>query len=106
LLTISAIGDGTVEVNGELYTEPISIESGTTLTINAVPVIYWQFDSWSGDIGGRDTPINITMNSNKNVYANFTEITDLQFTLTVAITGSGSVTVNNNTYPTQLVFDK
>lgn len=105
-LTITTAGSGSVQVNGEPYTQALTFAPQTIVTLDAEPQIYWNFDSWSGDIGGRDSHITITMNGTKAVTANFTEIPDLKFTLTVNITGNGSVTVNESEYVTSLIFDK
>jgi len=53
------------------------------------------FNHWDGDLSGSENPENITMDSNKTVIANFTEIEDEgdedEYTLTINVIGSGSV---------------
>jgi agmatine deiminase len=89
-LTTNTVGQGGVTLNppGGTYDE------GTVVTLTAVPAAGWQFDYWSGDLSGSQNPINITMNADKTVTANFSEVTVPQYTLTVNTVGQGSVTLN------------
>jgi PKD repeat protein len=68
-LTVNTVGQGSVTLNppGGVYDE------GTVVTLTAVPDTGWQFDNWSGDLGGSANPTTITMNSHKTVTANFSE---------------------------------
>jgi hypothetical protein len=68
------------------------------VTITAVPESGYNFESWSGDYTGSDNPLTITMDSNKNLTANFGE-GNIKYTLTVVVSPDdsyGSVTVNPN----------
>jgi len=47
---------------------------GTSLTFTTTPVNGYQFVSWSGDVTGTNPSITITMDSNKNIVANFSPI--------------------------------
>jgi len=105
-LTLEIIGEGSVKVNGESYVSPIEVDYGTKLSLDAIPEEYWNFDSWSGDQGGRDSHIEVSMNGNKTISATFTEITDQEFTLTINVIGSGLVEVNNVTYTEPTVYDR
>ena len=69
-LTVNTVGQGSVTLNppGGVYNE------GTVVTLTAVPDSGWQFDNWSGDLSGSTNPANITMNANKTVTANFSEV--------------------------------
>lgn len=51
-----------------------SYTSGTVVTITPVPASGWQFSGWSGDLSGNTNPASITMNANKSVTANFTQV--------------------------------
>ena len=44
--------------------------------LNATPDTGWSFSHWSGDHSGSDNPLNITMNSDKNITANFIDISE------------------------------
>jgi hypothetical protein len=61
---------GIVELNpqGGEYVE------GTTVTLTAVANSGWVFSGWGGDLSGDQNPVNIVMDSNKNVIVNFIEI--------------------------------
>jgi Zn-dependent metalloprotease/PKD repeat protein len=69
-LTVNIVGQGSVDLNppGGVY------DAGTVVTLTATADSGWQFDNWSGDLSTSDNPTTITMNSNKTVTANFTEI--------------------------------
>ncbi|MDB5210106.1 MAG: cell wall/surface repeat protein, partial [Sediminibacterium sp.] len=51
-----------------------SYDSGTTVILVATASLGYTFTSWSGDATGSTNPLTITMNSNKNIVANFTPI--------------------------------
>ncbi|MEW6619684.1 MAG: right-handed parallel beta-helix repeat-containing protein [bacterium] len=67
---------------------------GQEVTLTANPYSGYQFDFWSGDVSGNTNPIKITMNSNKNITANFKQITQIStvYVSTIGddITGDGS----------------
>jgi uncharacterized repeat protein (TIGR02543 family) len=89
-LTTNAV-NGTVTPNGGTF------EANSQVTLNAAPNAGYRFVNWTGDITGTNSSVTITMNSNKNVTANFAANT---FTINATagqngtITPSGSVTVN------------
>jgi uncharacterized repeat protein (TIGR02543 family) len=84
-LTVNTSGQGSVSLNpsGGTYA------AGTVVTLTAAPDSGWQFDGWSGDLSGSTNPATITMNSNKTVTANFSEV---GATGTVGITSAYSST--------------
>jgi len=88
-LTIIIEGNGTVNKNPNQTQYP----PGTIVQLTAIPDIGWIFSHWSGDLSGNSNPTTITMNSNKIVYANFSQN---EYTLTVTIVGSGIVNKNPN----------
>jgi len=69
-LTINA-GTG-----GTTYPEPGSYthDSGTEVSVKAVPSSGYQFSGWTGDASGTSNPITITMDSDKSITANFSAI--------------------------------
>lgn len=89
-LTTGSIGSGTIDLSpsGGTYDE------GTTVTLTAIPDQGWQFDGWSGDLSGTTNPVNLLMNSNKNVTALFSMTTSQQFTVSTTANGSGSIILN------------
>ncbi len=66
-VAIDPPGGGSVTLNptGGNY------KSGVIVTLTANPAEGYEFGSWSGDLSGSDNPKMITMNSNKDVTANF-----------------------------------
>jgi len=93
-LSVSVIsGQGSVSPAGGTYDE------GTIVSVSATPATGWQFDGWNGDLTGSANPTNITMDSDKSVYATFSEIPPVEYTLNINTTGSGTVTVNPETGP-------
>ena len=87
-LDIDTVGFGgvTLDPPGGIYDE------GTIVTLSGTPDAGHRFDAWSGDLESTDNPETITMDSDKVVTANFSEIP--QYTLTVNTSGFGSVTLN------------
>jgi uncharacterized repeat protein (TIGR02543 family) len=72
--------------------------SGAEVVLTATPATGYEFTSWSGDATGSDNPLTVTMNSNKNITANFSLIVTA-FTLNVtAQNGSVSKNPDNVTY--------
>jgi uncharacterized repeat protein (TIGR02543 family) len=86
-LNVTTVGSGSVNLNnsGPYY-------YGDVVELTAVPVAGWSFQSWSGDLLGSASPTTIVINGNKAVTATFTRNV---YTLTVTVTGSGSVDRNN-----------
>lgn len=51
-----------------------SYEEGETVTVTANPEDGWEFGEWSGDISGTENPIEITIDSDLNLVADFEEL--------------------------------
>jgi len=62
-----------------------------TVTLTANPNTGWTFSHWTGGLTGSVNPDTITMDTDKTVTAVFTQN---QYTLTITVIGSGSVTKN------------
>jgi uncharacterized repeat protein (TIGR02543 family) len=92
-LDLTGVGSGSVTVNGTPQSLPWSgsFAWGTVVTLEAVPAAGWQFDNWSGDLAGSANPDTITMDADKSVTANFSQIFH---TLDLTGVGTGSVTVD------------
>jgi uncharacterized repeat protein (TIGR02543 family) len=69
-LTIAAGTGGTTNPSPGTYTH----DSGTQVSITAIPNSGYQFSGWSGDASGTTNPITITVDNDKSVTANFTAI--------------------------------
>jgi len=65
----------TMVVDGNGSTSPsagsCTYDVGDVVNIRAIAEMGWLFDSWSGDLSGSTNPADITMDSHKNVTANF-----------------------------------
>lgn len=71
---------------------------GDKVTLTATPANGYEFSSWGGDANGSVNPLSVTMDSNKNITANFTPI-ETTFTLNVtAQNGTVSKSPNQQTY--------
>jgi len=81
-LTITIEGNGTVEVEGEAYFEPVSFEEGGQVNLEALAAEGWLFEGWSGDLVSEDQQIMITMDGDKTITATFVEET-VYYTLTL-----------------------
>jgi peptidoglycan/xylan/chitin deacetylase (PgdA/CDA1 family) len=88
-LTVNVTGSGSVVKNPD----KAQYNSGDVVQLTAVPSTGWSFSGWSGDLMGSTNPTSITMNANKTVIATFVQA-PVQYTLTVNVTGSGSVVKN------------
>jgi len=69
-LTIASGSGGTINPSPGSYT----YDTGTQVTVTATANTGYQFSSWSGDASGTTNPITITMDGDKSITANFTQI--------------------------------
>jgi hypothetical protein len=76
-LSININGSGSIEVNGENYTQPINAILGATLNLEAIASEGWQFDGWTGDLVSPIATQVVVMNSNMAINATFSEITGI-----------------------------
>ena len=85
-LTVNA-ANGTVTKNPD----QANYNHGTTVQLTATPATGYTFTGWSGDATGSTNPLTVTMNSNKNITANFA-INTFTVTLSAAPAAGGIVT--------------
>jgi uncharacterized repeat protein (TIGR02543 family) len=94
-INISPANSGTVTKNPDkasyCYNEQV------TLTAN--PNSGYNFSSWSGADSSSGTTAQVTMSSNKTVTATFIQTPVVNYTLSLAKTGNGSVKVNSTAPP-------
>jgi len=83
-LTIAVNGQGTTNPSAGTHT----YEEGKSLTISETPSSGWKFDGWSGDATGNNAIISITIDGEKDITANFSQIS---YTLTIAVNGQGTI---------------
>jgi len=90
-ITINPAGSGSVSPIHGYYSE------GAQVTLTATPASSYEFVSWSGDASGTSPTVTITMNSNKDVTANFRVI---QYTLATSVSPpeGGSISPSSGSY--------
>jgi len=101
-LTVNVSGNGDVKVNDVApgaYPAEYTFACATEVGLEAVPDAGWQFDGWSGDLGGDTNPTSINMDGDKSVTATFTEEGVTQYDLTMEEVGNGTTTPADGTYP-------
>lgn len=81
--SVSPVGAGTVFPSEGTYKE------GSSVTLNATPKGEYLFDRWSGDASGTSSSINIQVDGNKNVVANFVL---RKYELLLSVVGEGEIT--------------
>jgi hypothetical protein len=84
-LTIIVSGSGSVTKNPDKTT----YQYGDVVQLTALPSSGWSFSAWSGDLTGSTNPVSITIDANKSVTANFTELSLV--TLTINQTTGGTI---------------
>jgi hypothetical protein len=98
-ITVAVAGEGSVLVNGVIYTTPVTVIEGTLLTLSAVGDPGWLFDGWTGDIVSALPTIEVMMDQEVYLVATFIEdVTPVYYTLTIDIIGMGTVTVEGQPY--------
>jgi len=86
-LNVSTNGDGMVEIQPEK--EEYEPEEEVTLIADSDD--HSTFTGWTGDVGSYEKEIDIVMDENKSVTANFE---DIYYTLNVDVDGEGSVDID------------
>ncbi len=73
IVGVDPAGSGTVRLSppGGRY------DPGTAVTMTAIANSGWAFSGWSGDLSGSENPVNVTINNDQSVTANFLMDTDL-----------------------------
>ena len=87
-LSVDEDGQGEVEIDPD----EDEYDHSTYVNLEAIPEEGWEFVEWTGDYGGEDEVITITMDEDKEVTAVFEEIP--AYELTVEIEGAGEVEVD------------
>ncbi len=86
-LTISVTGSGTTNPTPG----PHTYSKNTVVSVTAINNTQgWVFDHWTGAATGSANPVSITMNANKSLTAVFVYQAPVTYTLTMAVSGSGS----------------
>ena len=92
-VAVTINGAGEVNRNPALAAYP----NGATVTLTATPSNGWMFTAWGGDAAGGGNPLNLLMDADKSVVANFALIP--LYPLTVMVSGAGSVEPSGGNFP-------
>ena len=79
--------------NGGTVSGAGSYSDGATASLTATPSAGWTFVNWTGDLTGTANPATITMNTNKNVTAVFTQT---GFTIAASAGANGTISPAGN----------
>ncbi|HYG35916.1 MAG TPA: immunoglobulin domain-containing protein, partial [Clostridia bacterium] len=94
--TAAAVYTLTVQTNGAglVNRNPIydAYPEGAVVTLTAVPDAGWGFSSWTGDATGQANPLNVSMDQNKVITANFELLPVYQ--LSLVTNGLGSIVMD------------
>lgn len=79
LVEVNAVSSFTLTItsaNGTVTKNPDKAEynPGEIVELTADPDPGYKFDSWSGDITSTSNPVNVTMDSDKSITANYTQV--------------------------------
>lgn len=92
MLATSVVGNGAVTLdpvqpaNGYLVNE--------TVSLLATAAAGYKFDFWTGDASGTVNPVDVTMDADKAVVANFSPIAAVNYTVTVTPSVGGTVVLD------------
>jgi hypothetical protein len=77
------------------YPATYDFENGTYVNLEAIPASGYLFNGWSGDLSDNTNPTTIVIDCNKRIIASFSQV---MHTLTLQVSGSGSITPTMGTY--------
>lgn len=80
-LTLTIEGQGTVLINDDLYSEPITLAHGLQVNLEALAADGWRFDQWLGDYTGTSNLVSFVFDNEKSITAQFSEVTSTGLTL-------------------------
>ncbi len=86
-LSINLVGSGTVNMDPLQAT----YHYGDIVQLSAIPEAGWSFGAWTGDLTDSADLVNLTITGNMVVTATFVQN---EYTLSVSVSGMGSVAVN------------
>jgi subtilisin family serine protease len=93
-LNLSISGNGSVEVDGIVYTGDVSYPEGSIVNLQAIAPAGSSFYVWEGDITGSTNPVNLLMNSPKTVTAKFLETATSTYNQGDIATDDGFISVS------------
>lgn len=90
-LTVDSTEGGSVDVPGE---GTFICDAGRVVDMKAIPTSGYRFVNWTGDVDTINNPnaasTTITMDGDYSITANFEQTAATYYTLTIAVSGSGS----------------
>ncbi|MFC1968574.1 InlB B-repeat-containing protein [Chloroflexota bacterium] len=89
-MEVSPVGSGTVKIDDdfpEAYPADLTVDSGKSVAVVAVPASGYIFSGWSGDLTGTVNPAEISMTCAKKITASFSRTSQ---PVTLVVQGSGS----------------
>ncbi|MGM0381178.1 MAG: InlB B-repeat-containing protein [bacterium] len=97
VLNLNPDDGGQVTINGDTKTSSgtFTYDAEEELDLVAEPGTHWNFDGWSGDKSSSDTTIQLEMDGNKELDADFNR-KEYSLDLTVDPAGEGEVVVDGN----------
>jgi len=93
-LATSVVGEGSVAATPEQPVNGYLVNETVSLLATAAPG--YKFDFWSGDATGTVNPVNVVMDADKAVVANFSPVSLVNYTVTVNPSIGGVVTLDPN----------
>lgn len=81
--------NGTVEI----VPNQLTYNFGDTVLLNPIPAPGYEFSSWSGDATGNNDPLNVLMDADKNITANFSIIPPAACTPAVDLGTAGNYAI-------------
>lgn len=99
-LTVTIEGEGTV--TEQVVVQPGQYDYQTQVKLTAVPKEGWEFTSWGAGIGSTTNPINVTVDSDKDISVVFSR---KKFNLIVTVNGDGTFTEEIVVQPGQYDYE-
>jgi uncharacterized repeat protein (TIGR02543 family) len=85
-------GSGAINCGGGASICSANFAAGATVSLVATPAVGATFTGWTGACGGSATTCTVSMTQSRSVTATFSGAAGTGFTLSVSVTGNGTVT--------------
>ncbi|MDG5799009.1 YDG domain-containing protein [Marinilabiliaceae bacterium ANBcel2] len=77
-LTIDVEGEGSVEVNGNSYSETMTFEDGSVISLEAIASEGWELEGWTGDVESARTMETLVMDKDNSITVEFIVATSIK----------------------------
>ncbi|AII58622.1 cell wall-binding protein [Dehalococcoides mccartyi] len=98
-VSISPVGGGKVN----LSPDKSSYSSGSNVNLNAVAAAGYRFDHWSGDLSGNSPSVSLSLNSSKNIVANF--VRQFQLNISTSPQAGGNLSTISGNFDAGTIID-